>query len=229
MLPSCSISPVLLSFPAGLLINLFKADCRRQEGFLVVFKQKKFSNKTTFEFGDETLTYTVEDKGGGGDFSFYYSDFPQNSTMKIEKNGWLKNVGLIWVAIGVLQLCIAIGTQSSLSGKGFWLFIGLICLVVYRIAITKYSVFRLENGTVYIIKDKKHDKIIEEIYDRRKKQLLLWYGEINTDNDAENEIAKFRWLQNQNVISKEEADKKIAEIELSHTASQEVPGGGQLN
>lgn len=191
--------------------------------------QKKFSNKTTFEFENETLKYTVEDKGGAGDIIFSYADFPQKSSMKIEKNGWLRNVGLIWVLLGVFQLGTAIAAQSPLAGKGFWFLLGLMCLLMYRIAITKYSVFSMENGTVYIIKDKKHDEILEEINERRKKQLLLWYGEVNIDNDAENEIAKFKWLQSQNVISKEEAEEKIAHVELAHNHIHESTDKRILN
>lgn len=187
-------------------------------------RQKRFSNKTIFEFGDETLKYTVEDKGGAGDLIINYADFPQQSSMKEERNDWLKNVGLLWVALGTFQIGSAIVADSSLSGKGFWLMVGLFCLAIYKIATTKYSVFSAEHGTIYVIRDKKHDEIVSAINDRRKKQLLMWYGDVNPENKLETEIEKFRWLSDQNVISKDEAERKIAQAEILHNDNFALPG-----
>lgn len=179
-------------------------------------KQKKFSNKTKFSFGEEDFNYTIEDKSSSGEFSMSYADFPQKQTAFEEKNGWLKNVGLIWCAIGVLQIGNAVITKAPLSGTGFWLIIGLVCLVFYKYARTKFSMFSDNHSKIFIIKDKKHDQILDEINKRRKRQMLTWYGEINFDNEPERETNKFKWLLNEGVITKEEADTKIAQIELAN-------------
>ena len=39
-------------------------------------------------------------------------------------------------------------------------------------------------------------------------------GDINVDNDPQNEISKFVWLAEQEVISKEEAEAKITQVQL---------------
>lgn len=49
-----------------------------------------------------------------------------------------------------------------------------------------------------------------------------WYGEINFENPLDNEIHKFKWLQEQAVISQEECDKKIAQLELEKNKLLEV-------
>lgn len=69
-----------------------------------------------------------------------------------------------------------------------------------------------------------HDKIISELNARRKSQLLDWYGEVNAENSLEQEIGKFKWLAEQEIISKEEADKKIAQAELLKREDYQLPG-----
>lgn len=54
-------------------------------------------------------------------------------------------------------------------------------------------------------------------------------GDINVDNDPQNEISKFVWLAEQEVISKEEADSKIAQVQLLHRQSTEDADDDLLN
>lgn len=190
----------------------------------MILVQKKRSNKHTFTFKDDSFNFAYEDKNGSGDIDVDYVDFPQKSSIRIEQNEWLRNVGYIWCAIGALQLGYAVYSAAPLSGKGFWLFLGLGCLTWAHFSKVKYSVFYTDQGSVFVIQDKRHDEIISELSTRRKKQLLEWYGEINFANDPQKEISKFRWLSEQNALSREEAEIKIAQVELAHKASVEMPG-----
>ncbi|MFC1684311.1 hypothetical protein ACFL0R_02415 [Pseudomonadota bacterium] len=185
--------------------------------------QKKKSNKHTFTFHDGYFNFAYEDKTGSGDTDINYADFPQKSSIQIEQNQWLMNVGYIWIALGIFQLGHAIYTEISLSGKAFWLTIGVICVVLAFFSKVKYSVFKTEQGNIFVIHDKNHSEIIEELNKRRKIQLLDWYGDINPDNDASNEIEKFRWLAKQEIISEEESEQKIAQVELLHKESIKLP------
>lgn len=178
-------------------------------------KQKKFSNQTKLEFFDEELKYTIRDKSATADFRISYAQFPVSSNLFEERNEWLRNVGLLWVALGVFILGSAIVADESIRGKGFWILIGGICLLAYKFSATKYSVFPTENGKIFIIQDKQHDAIIAEINKRKKEQLLARHGEIDRGNDPDHEIAKFIWLKEQGVLSSEEAEKKIEQIKWS--------------
>lgn len=186
--------------------------------------QKKRSNKHTFTFNDESFNFAYEDKNGSGDVDIDYADFPQKFSVRIEQNEWLRNVGYLWCAIGAFQLGYAVYTAAPLSGKGFWLFLGLGSLAWAHFSTVKYSVFHTDRGNVFVIQDKRHDEIIKELNIRRKKQLLEWYGEINFANDPQKEINKFRWLSEQNALSREEAEIKIAQVELAHKANIEISG-----
>ena len=149
---------------------------------------------------------------------------PQKSSVQIERNEWIRNVGYLWLAIGVLQLGYAIYSQAPLTGKGFWILLGVLCLLWAYFSKVMYTVFRTERGSVFVIQGKHHDQIIDEINARRKSQLLRWYGEVNPDNDLANEISKFRWLVDQGVMSPEESEEKIAQAELLQRDNFELPG-----
>ena len=187
-------------------------------------RQRRYSNKTLFEYGDDALKYTIEDKGGAGDLEIHYAEIPWQSSMKEERSDWLRNLGLIWLALGAFQLGNALLEDTPAPVDGLWLMVGLVCLAAYRLVTTRYSVFATDKGPIYVIRDNKHDEIVETISQHRKQQLLSWYGEVNPDNDLEQEIAKFRWLSDQDVMSKEEAERKIAQAEIMYKENYELPG-----
>lgn len=84
----------------------------------------------------------------------------------------------------------------------------------------------MDRGSVWVIQDgKHHDHIIDEIRSRRKNQLLAWYGELNLENVREKEVAKFRWLAEQQVITEYEARSRIAQI---HAALGEAACSGRI-
>ncbi|MEH6446924.1 MAG: hypothetical protein V7784_23780 [Oceanospirillaceae bacterium] len=186
--------------------------------------QKKKSIKHTFAFNDENFNFKYEDKSGSGDTDFDYANFPQKSSIQIEENEWLRNAGYLWCALGVFQLGNAIYHTESISGKGLWLLIGLICITWAYFSKVKYSVFKAEHGNIFVIQGKNHDKIIEELNSRRKAQILRWYGEVDPENKLEDEIGKFKWLTEEAVMTKEEAEIKIAQAELLHKQNFDLPG-----
>ena len=171
--------------------------------------QKKRSNRLKFTFNDDSFNYAYKDRTGSGDIDVQYAGFPPKASVSIERNEWLRNAGLIW--------CVMI-TGDSLQGRGFWLLIGVICLVWYRWATVKYSVFRTQEGNVLVIQDREHDRIVDEINRRRKDQLLALYGELDTRNTLEDEIAKFSWLHEQAVLSKDELEGRLAQARAAFQA-----------
>ena len=185
--------------------------------------QKKKSNKHTFTFEDDHFNFAYEDKSGSGDTDINYADFPQKCSIQIEQNEWLRNVGYLWCALGLFQLGYAVYLGASISGKGFWLMVGLICVAWAYFSKVKYSVFKSERGNIFVIHDSNHDTIINELNTRRKSQLLSWYGEVNPANELTQEIGKFKWLAEQGVISKEESEQKIAHAELLNKQFNGLP------
>lgn len=188
------------------------------------FIQKKKSVQHKFTLHDDYFNFAYVDKSGSGDIDIDYADFPQKSSVRIERNEWLQNVGYLWIALGIFQLGYAIYSEASLSGKGFWIFIGSACVIWAYFSKIKYTVFSTGRGSVFVTQGKNHGEIIGELNARRKSQLLKWYGEVNPKNGLEAEINKFKWLVEQGVITKEESEQKIAQAEFLKKDNFELPG-----
>jgi uncharacterized protein YqgQ len=60
-----------------------------------------------------------------------------------------------------------------------------------------------------------------EIRERRKTQLLDWYGNINFANDPEDEIQKFEWLYSQRLITSEQFQRIVTTIRNADTADMD--------
>ena len=174
--------------------------------------QKKLSNRHTFTFEPERLNFAYRDKSGSGDVDIPYAEFPLKSSTRIDQNLWLRNVGYLWCALGVIQMGIAITNERPLTGTGFWFLLGVGCLLWTHFTKVTYTVFSTDRGSVWVIQDaNNHDRIINEVRLRRKNQLLAWYGDINLESDLDKEVGKFRWLEEQQALTSEEAERRIAQ------------------
>ena len=187
----------------------------------MVVIQKKGSTKLTFTFHKDYLNFAYDEKTGSGDIDVNYANIPIKTSIVKEMNEWLRNVGILWVIIGTLQILRAFHLGLPMSTRGFWLFVGMGCVGWAYLSKKIFTIFKTENGNFFVLQNKDHDEIIFKLQSRRKKQLFQWYGEIDFENDIENEIGKFRWLESQGVISQEEAENKIKQIELMSDNSQE--------
>ncbi|MBN3495445.1 hypothetical protein [Vibrio neptunius] len=178
--------------------------------------QKKGKIKYTFSFEQDKLNYAYEESTEKGDIDLYYGDLSKKSSEFIEQNEWLRNVGLLWIVIGVFQSVYGSITRESLYIDLMWILIGAACLAWSVISKVTYTIYKTDNARLHIIHDKQHDAIVNELMSRRKAQLLAWYADVNVDNDLTNEINKFKWLAEQEVLTEEESKQKIEEAKFYH-------------
>jgi len=181
--------------------------------------QKKFSNKTRFEFGEGSLKYTLKEKGGSRTFSVEYGSIPASYGELEERNEWYRNVGGIWIAIGIIIVGSRYLDTGQVSGS-LWLTLGLACMAVYWVARTKYTTIDTPGGRLFVIAEAKHDEILREIDNRRKQQLLSWYGSIDYENDPAKELGKFKWLLDQDVITRSAYEESASKIRQYHEYAQ---------
>lgn len=148
-------------------------------------------------------------------FSVDYTQLPLDKSEIEDRNVWFRNAGLLWLLIGSVQFALTLSTNKPLDGY-FWIIVGALCVAIYFLTVTKFTVISTEKGRIFIIKDGKHDSIINELFDRRKKKLISRYGDIDFSNDPDNEISKFHWLKNQEVISHSEFELISEKIRTAH-------------
>lgn len=183
--------------------------------------QKKGKNKHTFRLGQEQFEYAYEDGSAKGDVEVYYGDLPLKRSEQTEQNDWLRNVGVLWILLGLFQSGYGSFTRGAFYFDPMWIFIGAACLTWALMTKVTYTVFKAEGANIFIIKDKHHDALIEELMARRKAQLANWYADINPENELNNEINKFKWLVKQEVLTEEESEQKIKEVKFYHQVDDE--------
>lgn len=186
--------------------------------------QKRLSNVHTFEFNEKFFNFAYKDKSGSGDIDVAYANLSRKTSTKIEDNSWWRNAGYIWCGIGILNIGMGLAAGEGAAGRGFWLMVGLACVAVYHLTRVKYTVLGFDGGNVFIIQDAKtHDRVFQELMDRRKTQLRALYGDVDLDSNLERETSKFEYLKEQGVLSDEEADAKIRQAAATFGDAAENP------
>jgi hypothetical protein len=87
----------------------------------------------------------------------------------------------------------------------------------------KYTVLGFDGGNVWVIQDgKTHDRVLEELMERRKSQLRALYGEIDLESNFDSEKRKFEYLKEQGVLSEAETEEKIRQAAATFSVGAEV-------
>ncbi|MEL6259377.1 MAG: hypothetical protein AAFQ67_10025 [Pseudomonadota bacterium] len=187
------------------------------------FDQKKNGTQTRFEFEDERLIYAVKDDSGSREEQINYTRIAFRTREVIEQNTWLRNVGLLWSAIGAIGAATRLAGISLSGLSGIWLIIGLGCLGVWRLRKTTYTVFDTDDGPIFIADDSQKEAIVNEIHTRRDALFRLRFGDVNLENDPDAEIRKFQRLKENKVITPEEYDEKTRLIGAAEPPENDAP------
>lgn len=172
--------------------------------------QRRLFEKTKFLFKDDGFDYTVKDRSGTASFFTKYLDlnFSAQSQL-IQRNEYFRNLGFIWVALGLISLAIGGG---SLNG-GFWFILGAICLGVYYFAATEFIVIPAATRTIYVIKNGTESAVLEKLMDGFKRKILEEHGEVNYERTFEDEKAKFKYLLEQGLLTEAEFSDRLRKME----------------
>lgn len=179
--------------------------------------QKKHGTNIEYDFKDDSLHYKIKDGSGSNSYIIHYEDITNNITEFEERNKWYKDVGSIWVVVGLLG--ITLGAQMF-----FWLVLGIICYGLYYYYFISYSKIDAIYYNLLIIKDKEHNKVMKEIFNHRNAYLKAKYGKINEKNDKQNELDKFKWLKNLGAISEKELADFEKTIENGNSQQEQFSG-----
>ncbi|MEM6514102.1 MAG: hypothetical protein AAF660_13900 [Pseudomonadota bacterium] len=181
--------------------------------------QKRFSNRTAFDFQEDLLEYTIKDKSGSRTFSVEYGAIETGSGEVEERNDWYRNVGLLWFLLGGFIVVSRFMETGEIKGS-IWLTLGLVFLALYWILRSSYTTLDSEKGRIFIIKDDSHDSIKEEIETRRKNQWFRWYGTVDFSNEPQREIGKFQWLLDRDAITEDQFAEFRSQIIDYHSEDQ---------
>lgn len=167
------------------------------------FIQKRhFFVSTHFDFKAEKLEFLIKDVHQDHGFSIRYDDIDNKKSFTTLKEKWPSVFSAIAYIFFVLDV-FWISKGFSPIGQG------ILATAIFFMAIGSFlkadaTLIPTEMGNIVILPDKNHDKIVSEIFSRRRDVLKGIYGIINPLNHPENEISKFRWLMDEDIITRSE-------------------------
>lgn len=180
--------------------------------------QKRHSNRIGFVFGSDELRYSLKDSSGSRSFSVHYADISRDRQTLEERNQWLRNVGLIWIAIGTVFTATAWFSRQELV-PSLWLLLGGGCYVAYRLRSTRFTILTSEKGNLLVIDDKDGPRVIEQIEIRRAAKLRDQYDYINPDESPEQQRNRYKWLHREGALTDDELEQRLLGVGVEESVA----------
>lgn len=131
--------------PAG---GAHRRSRKHLRGLQMEISQRRNANRIRFTFGEASLQYQQQDGSGSRSFSVDYVDISRDRQTLVERNDWLRNVGLLWLAIGAVMTAINwIGGNWGMPN--FWIFIGAGCYAFYHFRSTPFTILPTPKATCW--------------------------------------------------------------------------------
>jgi len=185
----------------------------------MIITQRSYSTTITFDFEQDALTYSRADAYGSHSFQLPYGSIGMDPRMTTERNGTLFNGAILLTAWGMAQAAYTM-ISGDLLGAIF-LTPGAMCFLLHAALSTSITSLSSDEGEISLLHDKNFDRIMTEIRERRKVQLLDWYGNINFANDPEEEIQKVEWLHSQRLITTDQLQRIVTTIRNADSGEQD--------
>lgn len=188
--------------------------------------QRRHATTLSFHFGAEKLRHKRADSQGAHAVELPYASIGMDPRVVTERNQTLLTGAVLLFLWGFAQGAFFLLHGDALGA--IFLFPGPVCLLLHAASAVTLTYLHSDEGEIAILHDSKHESLLLEIRNRRKAQLLNWYGNINFANDPDDEIKKFHWLHSQDLISETELEQIIAAIRSALRAGQEEPEDSSL-
>ncbi len=167
------------------------------------FTQKRhFFVSTHFDFKDDKLEFLIKDVRQDYGFSIHYDDIDSKKSFTTLKEKWPSAFSAVAYIFFVLDV-FWISKGFSPVGQGM-LATAILFMAIGSFFKVDATLIPTEMGNIVILPDKNHDKIVSEIFSRRRDVLKNIYGIVNPLNHPENEINRFRWLRDEDIITPSE-------------------------
>ncbi|MBB4658513.1 hypothetical protein [Parvularcula dongshanensis] len=195
-------------------------------------RQKRLSNRMWFAFADDALHYRFEDAQHALSYKVPYDEIPFTHTEYTEKFEALRAASFFWLALVVLNLVRAITAPLYFVSAAVLLGLAGLSWIGYQKLTATFTVIDTGHGRMLVLHDDRYEEVMHEIVTRRRAVLLAEHGDVDRDNDPEREKAKFAWLRARGVITEQEYQDKLAEVEASNPEALPPvtgPSGGTVH
>jgi hypothetical protein len=181
--------------------------------------QSRHSNHIRWAFDTDEVHYFIEDSSGSRSMSVAYSAISRDRQTFVERNAWLRNVGLLWLALGAV-----ITGMAAIKGEfapSFWLFIGAGCYAVHRLRVTRFTIVPSEKGNLLVIDGDDGQRILDELAARRADYYRREYDFMPQGETADQHRNRFQWLHREGALSDSELAQRLAMVDANEAAAVE--------
>lgn len=183
--------------------------------------QRRNANRIRYVFEETSLQYQLQDGSGSRSFSVDYTDISRDRQTLVERNDWLRNVGLLWLALGVVMTAIKwIGGEGGVPS--LWLFIGAGCYTVYRLRSTPFTILPTSKGNLLVIDNVDGGRILDEIATRRSAAYRAEYDFFPEGETPAQHRRRFKWLHEEGALSDEELRERLERVQAMEGTLPEV-------
>jgi hypothetical protein len=186
--------------------------CFRSLYVYMIITQKKMFHKITFDFQDEYVLYTIVGDSTKRTMQFTYDELfveEKHITYFSTWNEYFRNLGVLRLVLWVIE---SLGQWRQLGNSirlRFW--VG--CLIRYYITYIRYIELNLRSGKMLLLQDGKEWEILALFAQRRKEYIRKTQWVIDPTNRVDWEKDRFNSLANKDIITQEELEDFIQEIE----------------
>ena len=173
------------------------------------YEQSRMATKIEFNFGEDELEYFMEDNNGTLNFEVGYGSLPKRTQKFYERNLWLRNVGFIWVIIGIFLTALRFIQDGNLA-LNFWVWIGTGCLAFYRYTWTDYVYYDTDQGRVLVLNDHQLETILNELKTRRKTAYMTWFDSLEFNGDQGAMQKTLKYMVKEDAMTETEAEQRLA-------------------
>lgn len=174
--------------------------------------QSKAGTTTTFAFSTDELKYTLTNKTSSTTFKTPYTAMSRDHGFLVERNDWLRNVGFLWIALGLASMGINYA-QGEKVAPSIWLLLGIGCAGWAWLRTVRYVTVPAESGTLLIIEDPQKAALLSELEARRMDQLLRWHDFMDANEDPERQRSRFNWLREEGALNEAELGERLGRLD----------------
>ena len=194
----------------------------------LLLQQKRFANRTRFEFGEHAFVYSLHTENSSHSLSIEYADLSAERQTLTERNAWWRNLGVVWMALGVVFSVLNYIDQPTLR-VSVWLWVGMICYGLYWLRTVRYVIIPAERQNVFIIQDSKAETILSELERRRVAQLKQRFDYVSMHEHPEQQRSRIEWLRRNNVLDEHEASSRLLQLDTMLGAQALQRGQSELD
>ena len=176
-------------------------------------EQKRFGTRTFFEFGEEAVRYGLDDGGSARTWSVEYAEISPEREHFVERHPWWRNVGALWVLVGLVLMGIDI-SRGEAPVASIWLLLGLGCLGYYALRIRRYIVLPTPRSNLLVLEGEGSEAVIAEIDRRRAAQLRERFDYLSDEESPEQQRHRVLWLRKHGSLDDHEVSARLLQIDL---------------